>query len=140
MGTGKDLWNQFDTLLNKQHWTGATSLFASDAVYVEPGGRHEGREAIHAFLEAGGTTFPDLYGETSLVIEEGDIVIGEWTYRATHTGPLALGDGTEIPATGKTLVHPGVSVCQIMDGKFVIMRDYFDSASMMTQLGLMPST
>jgi steroid delta-isomerase-like uncharacterized protein len=140
MGTGKDLWNQFETLLNKHDWPEATSLFANDAVYAEPAGRHEGREAIRTFLEAGGKAFSDLIGETNLVIEEGDIVIGEWTYRGTHTGPFVVADGMKIPPTGKAVEFTGVSVCQISDGKFVIMRDYFDSASVMTQLGLMPGT
>ena len=58
MGTGKDLWNEFETLLNKHDWTGAASLFASDAVYVEPAGRHEGREAIRAFLRGRGHGIP----------------------------------------------------------------------------------
>ena len=37
MGTGKDLWNEFETRLNNHDWAGAASMFASDAVYVEPG-------------------------------------------------------------------------------------------------------
>ena len=65
-------------------------MFASDAIYVEPAGRHEGREAIRAFLQAGGVAFPDLLGETNVVIEEGDTVVGEWTYRATHSGPFVI--------------------------------------------------
>ena len=62
--------------------------------------------------------FPDLIGETTVVIEEGDTVMGEWTYRATHSGPFVIADGTEIPATGKTMELNGVTVCQITDGKF----------------------
>ena len=38
MGTGKDLWTEFETLTNKHDWAGAASLFASDAVYILPGG------------------------------------------------------------------------------------------------------
>ena len=141
MGTGKDLWNEVDTLGNKHDWAGVASLFASDAVYSMP--RlvvTKGREAIRAFLEAGDKAFPDQTTQTSLVIEEGDIVVAEWTYRGTHTGPLPMPDGTEIPATGKTVELPGVTVAEVRDGKFVSMRDYFDNAAMMTQLGLMPGT
>ena len=47
------------------------------------------------------------------MIEEGDTVVGEWTYRATHTGPFVMADGTEIPATGKTVELPGVTVAEI---------------------------
>ncbi len=46
----------------------------------------------------------------------------------------------QIAATGKTVEHPGVSICEITDGAFLYMREYFDSALWMTQLGLMPST
>ena len=140
MGTGTDLSNEVDTLTNKHDWAGLASMFAADAVYLEPTGHHQGREAIRAFLEAGGKAFPDIRLETSLVIEEGDTVVAEWTVRGTNSGPLPMRDGTEIPATGKTLEYPGVTVGEVRNGKFVTMRDYFDNVTVMSQLGLMPTT
>ena len=140
MGTGKDLWNESETLGNKHDWAGFASLLASDAVYVGPGWRHEGKEAIRAYFEETDRTFPDQTTQTSLVVEEGDIVVAEWMYRGTHAGPMSMPDGTEIPPTGKTLELPGVTVCKIMDGKFANLHDYFDNAAGMTQLGLMPGT
>ena len=108
MGMGKELSNEVETLTNKHDWAGLASMFASDAVYLEPAGHHKGREAVRAFLEAGGKAFPDIRLETLLSIEEGDTVVAEWTVRGTNTGPLSMPDGTEIPATGKTLEYPGV--------------------------------
>ncbi len=52
------------------------------------------------------------------MIEDGDIVVAEFSFRATHTGPMALPDGTEFPATGNTPEIPGVTVLKIRDGKF----------------------
>ena len=140
MGTGKDLWNEADTLGNKHDWAGFALLFASDGVYSCFGWRHEGTEAIRAFLEAGDKALPDQTTQTSLVIEEGDIVVAEWTYRGTHSGPLPTPDGTEIPATGKSVELPGVTVAEVRDGKFVSMREYLDNAALMAQLGLMPGS
>jgi steroid delta-isomerase-like uncharacterized protein len=137
MGAGKDLWNELQTLHRSHDLSGYASLYARDAVLTDPSGRHEGREAIMAYIEEAEKPFPDLTMETSLVIEDGDTVVGEWTYRATHTAPLVTPDG-EIPATGKMVELPGVSICELRDGKIAVRRDYFDNVALMSQLGLMP--
>ena len=59
MGTGKDLWTQLETLTNKHDSGDVASLFAKDAIYIEPGGRHEAREAIAALGEQAENSFPD---------------------------------------------------------------------------------
>ena len=140
MGAGKDLWDQFETLYNKHDWSAVPSLFANDAVYVDPAGRHEGSEAIRDYLESTDKALPDATIQRSLAIEDGDIAVAEFSFRATHTGPMDLPDGTEIAATGNTLEFPGVSVLKITDGKSASFRDYFDQAALMSQLGLMPGS
>jgi steroid delta-isomerase-like uncharacterized protein len=138
MGAARDLWNQYEALSNKHDWAGVASLFGSNGFHSDPTGRREGPEAIEASLEAGGHTFPDQAGRTSLLIEDGEIVVAEWTFRGTHTGPLHLPGGAEIPPTGKAIEFPGVTVAEVMNGKFRSMREYFDLMSAMGQLGLMP--
>ena len=140
MGVGKDLWNQFEALYSKKDFDGLASLFASDAVHVDPMGRREGRKAIRAFFEAGDKALSDIRFEASVVIEEGDIVVAEWTWRGAFTGPLTMPDGTEIPATGKTLEHPGATISDVRDGTFATMRDYYDNTPWMMAFGLMPGT
>jgi steroid delta-isomerase-like uncharacterized protein len=110
------------------------------AVYTDPLGRYEGREAIQDYLEAGARAFPGRSLETTRLIEEGDTAVAEWTFRATHNGPITRLDGPEIPATGKTVEVPGVTVITVRDGKVRSQHDYFDLVGMMTQLGLMPGT
>jgi steroid delta-isomerase-like uncharacterized protein len=139
MGTGSDLWYRFETMFNKQDFDGLDSLFASDALYVEPTGRHEGGDAIRAWLDESVPAYSDVRFETSLVIEQGDTVVAEWTYQCKHTGPLSMPDGSVIPATGKALDTPGVTIFDVKDGKVVFARDYFDLLAGMSQLGLMPS-
>jgi predicted ester cyclase len=75
--------------------------------------------------------------KTSLLIEEGDTVVAEWTWLGTNTGPLITLDGSEIPATGKTVELSGVSVLTVRDGKPASERDYVDTAAMTSQLRLM---
>jgi steroid delta-isomerase-like uncharacterized protein len=140
MGVGKDLWNQLETLVNKHDSAGVASLFAIDAVYTDPTGRYEGREGIMAYFDQADKPFSDISQETSRLVEEGDTFVAEWIWRATNTGPLTMPDGSEIPATGKTVELPGVDIITVRDRKVAAQRDYFDMASMMSQLGLMPGT
>jgi steroid delta-isomerase-like uncharacterized protein len=140
MGVGKDLWTEGENGFNKGDVSWVGSSYASDAVFIDPFGRYEGPEAILAYYEAGLRAFPDNRMETSLLVEDGDTVVAEWTTRGTQTGPLAMPDGTEIPATGKTVEIQGVSVVRVKEGKVTSHRDYFDNIAVMSQLGLMPNT
>jgi len=137
MGTGSDLWDQFEAMLGQQDYGGLVCLFAEDAVYIEPGGRHEGREAIRAWLDDWGHAFSDIHYEATLVIEHGDVIVAETTDRRTHTGPLTMPDGSVIPATGETLDTPGVTILRVKDGKIIGARDYIDMLAGMIQLGLL---
>jgi steroid delta-isomerase-like uncharacterized protein len=140
MGATRDFWNEFESAYSKLDYRSVASLYASDAVHVDPIGRREGAEAIGAYFEEGDKPFSDISVETSQVIEEGNALVGEWVWRATNTGPITMPDGREIPATHKSLELPGVSVVSVRNGKCTSQRDYFDNASVMSQLGLIPST
>jgi steroid delta-isomerase-like uncharacterized protein len=140
MSAGKDLWTEVKARYNEGDLAGWAALYASDAVCTDPTGRYEGRAAILANLEGASKPFSDIRMETSLLIEEGDTVVGEWTVRGTHTGPLPMPDGTEISATGKAFEILGVTIWTVRDGMVTNQRDYFDSMAMMSQLGLMPVT
>jgi steroid delta-isomerase-like uncharacterized protein len=139
MGTGKELWRRGELATNKQDYAAMASLYTPEAVYVRlsrPPVR--GREAIQAYLEEADKPFSDIRLETSVLIEERNIVTAEWTWRATHTAPLALSGDVEIPATGRTVEIFGVSVCEVEDGRFAAQRDYYDYAAVARQIGLIP--
>jgi steroid delta-isomerase-like uncharacterized protein len=138
VGAGADLWDQFATMLQKMDADGFASLFAGDAVYIDPRGRHEGREGIRAWIAGGAGALSDVHFETGRVIEHGSIIVAEWTWRSTHTGPLPRDDGSVIPATGKVIDVPGVTILDVRDQQIVAARDYFDQAVIASQLGLMP--
>jgi ketosteroid isomerase-like protein len=87
----------------------------------------KGLRAIAAYMEEADRPFTDSRTQTKLLIEEGNTVVAEWTWRATQV-------------TGKALELPGVAVLTVKDGKLASWRDYFDNAAVMSQLGLMPGT
>ena len=115
-------------------------MYTSDAVKVAPNSRLEGSEAIRAYFDEMGKAVSDINIETSVVIEDGDTVVAEWTYRTTQTGPATQPDGADLAVTGKTLEVAGVTFCKVRKGKFATTREYFDTADLARQLGLTPST
>ena len=55
------------------------------------------------------------------------------TIRGTHTGLLM-----DIPATGKAVEVPGCNVIEVRDGLIYREADYFDTGTLMQQLGVAP--
>lgn len=82
------------------------------------------------------TAFPDFSVESVTLIGQGDLVVNEWSARATHDGPLPRPDGGHYEPTGRSFARTGVAIVELRDGKIVRYRDYFDRQTMMEQLGL----
>jgi ketosteroid isomerase-like protein len=85
---------------------------------------------VDAFSDAE-TEIVNLHGED-------DFAVVEFVARGTHDGPLAS-PGGEIPSTGRRIETRFCEVYEIQDGKLVRGRIYFDLATIMGQLGLMPA-
>ena len=62
-------------------------------------------------------------------------MVVEFTGRGTHTGTLVTSMG-EIPATGRSLTLQLCDVMEFKNGKVQSQKTYFDTGSMMAQLGL----
>ena len=58
----------------------------------------------------------------------------------THTGPLVLPDGTELPPTGKRVEVKGMELVRVRDGKVVVDNLYYDNLAVAAQLGLLPQS
>jgi steroid delta-isomerase-like uncharacterized protein len=72
--------------------------------------------------------------EVKSVIASGDWAAAVWTFSGTQKG-----DFPGIPATGKSFSVRGVSIVQVKNGKMTSRIDYWDSATMLRQLGVIPS-
>jgi len=126
-----EAWNRrdFDYTMDKT---------APDAVTIDLGSGtvFRGKEGSLQYSTAWADAFPD--GEITIdrIIEAGDVVVAEYTGRGTHTGPLVTAGGTIAP-TGKSLTLHLCDVSEVKDGLVNKQHAYFDSGSLMTQLGLM---
>jgi uncharacterized protein (TIGR02246 family) len=137
---GSELWDRFETAFVKGDYEELTSLFADDGVYIEPAGRHEGRDGIRAWIDQWSQSVSDVSFETSLVVADGDVIIAEYISYATHTGPLEMPDGSVISPSGTTPRLPAVTILRIKAGQIIEARDYFDQVPGLIHLGLMPGS
>lgn len=95
-----------------------------------PPGTPPGPEAIKQVVTMFRGAFPDLTITIEDQIAEGDMVCSRTTTRGTHQGTLF-----GIPATGKTVTMPGLTLVRIVDGRLVESWVKNDVMSLMNQLG-----
>ena len=101
----------------------------------------KGHADIKAFMTDFRKAFPDLnfWGAADL-IAEGDYVVGRWDGGGTHTGP-AFSDflmGSLPAATGRKMRFTGTTVLKLKNGKIVHEWAYWDMATLLRNMGVLP--
>ena len=76
------------------------------------------------------TAFPDFVATIEDQIAENDKVVTRWTLRGTHLGAY---DG--IPASGRPIVMPAVSIDRIANGRITDEWYFADHLDLLRQLG-----
>jgi uncharacterized protein (TIGR02246 family) len=117
MSSIRDLAGQRVQLYNAGDVEGLVNLYTEDATLVTPDGTFEGRAAIREAMSRDKAAFPDHAVTPDVIVEQGDTLAEEWTMIATHTGPLVMPDGTELPPTGKRIEIKGMDLVQHRDGR-----------------------
>jgi steroid delta-isomerase-like uncharacterized protein len=122
---------------NDSAWDRFGAILADDSTYDEMATqRHaEGRDDILALNRGWKEAFPDATGTIERMIDAGDTVTMELTWRGHQTGPLATPSGA-VPATGREIAVKAAQVLEIRGGKVVSDHHYFDMAGMLAQLGI----
>lgn len=101
---------------------------------VPTGDVFDGEQAVRGYFAASRGAFPDQRNEVKSIRHADDAVITEFDLLGTHLGPLR-----GIPPTGKAFRCP-MTAFFVFDGdRIVCERVYFDSATILRQLGLAPS-
>lgn len=124
------LWNAGDVEAIVAH-------YADDIVWrnVAMGQVLRGKAAVRGFLTELFVAIPDLTIEVTMRVPRGVYVAEEYVIRGTHLGPMF-----GLPATGRALEIPAVSMLRMDCGVLVEDHFYFDSGTVMRQMGFMPAT
>jgi steroid delta-isomerase-like uncharacterized protein len=125
---------------NRADWQRLEAALSPDCVYDEFGtGRQvRGAREVVELFQGWKRAMPDAEGTVDNVVAGEEQVALEVTWRGTLTGPLAT-PGGEMEPTGRTQVTPAAIVLKFEGGSVRESRQYFDSLSLLQQLGVMPA-
>jgi steroid delta-isomerase-like uncharacterized protein len=125
-----EAWNAHDV-------EGIASMHAPDMVFENhtAGERAEGEEALR-HIAGIFQSWPDIEFQTRRLYVREDLVVQEWTARATHVKPLSRGELVAEPS-GKRIEWKGMDVIPFKEGKVARKDVYSDSVSILRQVGLL---
>jgi steroid delta-isomerase-like uncharacterized protein len=129
---------------NIQHWNAHDSAawvgdFSADAQVVAPGASGSGTEMVRTLYSTWQDAFPDNEVRVTDIFEDGATAILEAQFQGTQTGTMNAPDQT-IPATGRRVNIPFVTINRFDGGKITQFTLYFDRAELLGQLGLLPTS
>ena len=130
---GYELLNARDRAAFEDH---VRTYFAPDIEVVGPDGIKDLAGALTGWL-ALLDAFEDLTFDLLTVTEGDSRVVLEHLFHGTHTGPLTTVAG-DLPATGRAVQLPLVTVVEHEDGRVRRWRSYHDQLALLTQLGVLP--
>lgn len=112
-------------------------MHAPDMVFENhtAGERAEGREALR-HIAGIFESWPDIEFQTRRLYVREDLVVQEWTARATHVKPLRRGEIVAEPS-GKRIEWEGMDVIPFENGKVKRKDVYSDSVSILRQVELL---
>jgi steroid delta-isomerase-like uncharacterized protein len=100
---------------------------------VATGEVYDGVEAVRAYYAASRTAFPDQRNRVLAIHHGDDAVLVEFELMGTHRGLLR-----GVPPTGRAFTCRMLAVFEFADDRITCERVYFDSATILRQLGLVP--
>lgn len=108
--------------------------FLAEGIELHGTGLAAGLAAIEQWVAMLDAAFPDRDLTINDVIAQGDRVVARTTLSGTHQGEMQ-----GIPATGKAVTQPSITIFRLANGK--IAEGWFasDNLSMMQQLGVIPA-
>lgn len=123
--------------VNRHDPEGIAALYVEDGISRDVGrdmalmGRSQIRESMRVYFDA----FPDLAWTPRRFSCDGNVAYLEWHGTMTHTGPYH-----GVAPTGRQVEVDGCSVLVLGEsGSIVSGHIYWDVASLLRQLGLMPT-
>ena len=102
---------------------------------IPTGEIHDGAEAVDNYFKETRAAFPDQRNELIAMHHADDAVLVEFWLRGTHEGELR-----GIPATHKPFECRCVAIFEFEGEGLVCERVYFDTATILGQLGLLPGS
>jgi steroid delta-isomerase-like uncharacterized protein len=132
----KKMMNECIAGWNSHDITKIISFFTEDGIYEDAatGITYKGKKEITTYLNSLFMDIPDWKLELKSLFDSGEWVGSEIVTSGTHAHSSTPG----IHATGRTFSLPGTTIIQLFKGKIIRQSEYYNYASFLRQLGLMP--
>ena len=98
---------------------------------IATGDVHDGETAVARYFDETRTAFPDQRNELIALHHADDAVVAEFDLKGTHEGPFR-----GLPPTGRSFTCRMVALFLFEGDRLVGERVYFDSATILRQLGI----
>ncbi|TLZ78120.1 MAG: ester cyclase [Methanobacteriota archaeon] len=102
---------------------------------IATGEVYDGEEAVRSYYAASRAAFPDQRNEVRTLHHADNAVVVEFDLMGTHRGPLR-----SIPPTGREFTCRMIALFLFEGERIVCERVYFDSATILGQLGIIPAS
>lgn len=134
--SNRDLLDRAVAVYNAGDLDGYVDLYADDAVLTTPEGTFKGRGEIRERFARELTALADVSFNVVSYVEDGNRFADEFVFAGTHTGPLLMPDGTQLPATGRRVEIKAMEMVEVHDGKMIVDNLYYDNLAVLVQLGV----
>jgi steroid delta-isomerase-like uncharacterized protein len=124
------------TAFNEKNWDRVKEVVIPKVVYDEVA-THRRITGVNDMLTAWkgwATALPDSKASFDNAVVSGNTVTLELTWRGTHTGPMQTPRGEIVP-TGRAIELRACQIVDVADGKATSIRQYFDMATLLQQIG-----
>ena len=134
-----DITRSFYDAFNARDFDRGAGLVAQEGeiVLAGSGDTFHGPDGAKQFFKLWADGFPDARAIVDRVISSGEQVVVQFTGQGTHTGTFAAPTGALAP-TGRAVTLLFCDVLDVRGGTIASLRSYFDTASLLMQIGLMP--
>jgi steroid delta-isomerase-like uncharacterized protein len=123
----------FDQVLNDRRHDLAEEFLAEN-IELHGSGLAPGLEVVKQWLTMFAAAFPDGHYVIEDVVAEEDRVVARTAFNGTHQG-----ERQGIPATGKSVSMPSITIFRLDNGKIAEGWLVSDNLSLMQQLGVIPT-
>lgn len=96
----------------------------------------EGMDGLRAVFASWVSPFPDLKTRLLDFVSAGEAVFAEIELSGTHSAPLRMPDGTEIPPTGRSFRTVMAAHFKMREGRIAEVHEFINFAHILQQLGL----
>jgi ketosteroid isomerase-like protein len=114
-------------------------VFTDDVRVFTPSFTTTSVEELLAELSARDEVMGELTVDVPVIAVDGDRAWAEWSVSARLVTALEIGDDVVAGTVGQPLLLNGATVAEFTDGRISSLRQYWNEADLLAELGLLPA-